>query len=270
MSVAADRRGYDGPIQLTMPDLPKGIHVEGGIIPREYLDASNARTFNRRGVLLLTADQGVDARRARTAGVGRGRGSPTARCCGGGRAASAMAIDVSGATAQGVVDRQRPITAPWLGVDLPVAMAERRPRRSKCGRPISSRWRRASRYEYAYKWTIARPRRRRRQTVGVDVIGAKDLRVIDMKSENGAMSGTFAVTTTKATDPARYDLYISGRLRTDDGDEIIFSRPIAFEVTGGTAQCRTIRLALLIAWLSAAAGCGRRPKSRSCATWRRS
>jgi hypothetical protein len=46
------------------------------------------------------------------------------------------------------------------------------------------------------------------------------------------------VTTTKATDPAKYDLYISGRLRTDDGDETIVSRPIAFEVTGGTLSAK--------------------------------
>ena len=72
--------------------------------------------------------------------------------------------------------------------------------------------------------------------VGVDVVGAKDIRVIDMKSEAGGMKGTFVVTTTKATDPARYDLYISGRLKTDDGDEPIVSRAIPFEVSGGTAS----------------------------------
>jgi hypothetical protein len=50
------------------------------------------------------------------------------------------------------------------------------------------------------------------------------------QSEKG---GTFIVNTTKATDPARYDLYISGMLKTDGGEEKIVSRPIAFEVTGG-------------------------------------
>jgi hypothetical protein len=69
--------------------------------------------------------------------------------------------------------------------------------------------------------------------VNVDGIGAKDLRIIDQKPAAGGMSGTFAVTTTKATDPAPYDLYISGRVRTDDGDELIVSRPIVFEVTNG-------------------------------------
>ena len=32
-SVIADRRGFDGPIQLTVADLPKGIRVDGGIDP---------------------------------------------------------------------------------------------------------------------------------------------------------------------------------------------------------------------------------------------
>jgi hypothetical protein len=90
-----------------------------------------------------------------------------------------------------------------------------------------------ARYEYAYKWTL-HGRGTPPAQVGADVIGAKDIRVIDMKAGTGAMSGTFAVTTTKATDPARYDLYISGRLRTDEGDEAIVSRPIVFEVSGGT------------------------------------
>ncbi len=58
-SVTADRRGYDGPIQLTVADLPKGIRVDGGTIPREYVDASNARSFNRRGILTLTAEPGT-------------------------------------------------------------------------------------------------------------------------------------------------------------------------------------------------------------------
>ena len=86
-----------------------------------------------------------------------------------------------------------------------------------------------ARYEYTYKWIVKRGMPPRQ--VNVDVIGAKDLRIIDMVSKNGGMSGTFAVTTTKATDPAKYDLYLSGRLRTDEGEEVIVSRPIPFEVT---------------------------------------
>ena len=122
-SVIADRRGFDGPIQLTVADLPKGIHVEGGTIPREYMDASNARTFNRRGILTLTADPGVALPTGQLQIWGEGKladGTVLRRRARG----NGMAIDVAGATEQGVVDRQRPVTAPWLDVDLPVALAD--------------------------------------------------------------------------------------------------------------------------------------------------
>jgi hypothetical protein len=230
VSVSADRRGFDGPIRLSIPDPPKGIHVEGGFIPREYLDASNQRTVNRRGVLLLTADQNVtfDARELQVWGEGTASdGTPLKRRARG----LGMAIDVSGATEQGVVDRQRSITAPWLALELPVAVADQ-PSATLAVKQIAIKpMEEGVRYEYAWEWTM-RGKITPPMTVNVDVNGAKDLRIIDMKADK--MGGTFTVTTTKATDPAKYDMYISGRLRTDDGDEVIYSRPIVFEVTGET------------------------------------
>jgi hypothetical protein len=229
VTVAADRRGFDGPIQLTVANPPKGIHIEGGFIPREYLDSSNQRTFNRRGVLLLTAehDATIDARQLEIWGEGGGI-RRRARGIG-------MSIDVAGATEQGVVDRQRPITAPWLGLELPVAIADTPSATLEVQQTAVKQMEEGARYEYAWKWTM-RAKATEPNTVGVDVNGAKDLRIIDMKADK--TGGTFAITTTKATDPARYDLYINGRLRTDEGDEIIYSRPIPFEVTGGPLSAK--------------------------------
>jgi len=231
LSVSADRRGFDGPIQLTIPNLPKGIRSEGGIIPREYVDATNTRTFNRRGVILLTADQEVSLAVSELEVWGEGTladGNVLKRRARG----PGMVVDVTGATEQGVVDRQRPVTAPWLPPDLPVAMSEPPSATLEVRQTNIKQMQEGARYEYAYQWKV-KGRGTPPMPVNVDVIGAKDLRTIDMKGD-GPMAGTFAVTTTKATDPARYDLYISGRLKTDDGEELIFSRPIPFEVTGGT------------------------------------
>jgi hypothetical protein len=200
--------------------------VEGGIIPREYMDASNARTFNRRGLLMLTAEPGVAMPMRELQVWGEGKladGTVLRRQARG----VGMVVDVAGATEQGVVDRQRAVTAPWLGLALPAATAEPPAATLEVHQTKIIQMEEGARYEYAYKWNI-RGKATPPAQVGVDVIGAKDIRVIDMKG------GTFAVTTTKATDPARYDLYINGRIRTDDGDESIVSRPIAFEVTGGT------------------------------------
>jgi hypothetical protein len=231
-SVNADRRGFDGAIQLTIPDLPKGVRVEGGIIPREYLDASGARTVNRRGILLLTADRDVTLSTSELHVWGEAKlsdGTVLKRRARG----PGMVVDVAGATEQGVVDRQRALTAPWLDLELPLGLGDPPSATLEVHQTAIKQMEEGARYEYAYKWTIS-GRATPPNTVNVDVNGAKDLRIIDMKAASGGMSGTFAVTTTKATDPAPYDLYVTGRVKTDDGDELIVSRPILFEVTGGT------------------------------------
>lgn len=232
ITVGADRRGFDGPIQLTIADLPKGIRVEGGIIPREYVDAGNTRTFNRRGLLMLTAERGVamPLRELQVWGEGKLPDGTTIRRQAYG---PGMVVDVAGATEQGVVDRQRALTAPWLDLTLPAAVGDAPTATLAVQQTKIIQMEEGARYEYAYKWTI-RGKSMPLAQVGVDVIGAKDIRVIDMKPGEHDLSGTFAVTTTKATDPAVYNLYINGRVKTDDGDESIVSRPIAFEVRGGT------------------------------------
>ena len=198
------------------------------------MDADNARTLNRRGVLLLTADPGVPLPVSELQVWGEATGADGAVLRRQARGPG-IAVDVAGATDQGVVDRQRPITAAWLGLELPVALAEPAGATLEIRQTNLKQMDEGVRYEYEYNWKL-HGRGTPPKEVGVNVIGAKDIRVIDMKAGTGMMSGTFAVTTTKATDPARYDLYINGRLRTDDGDEAIVSRPIPFEVSGGTSS----------------------------------
>jgi hypothetical protein len=141
-----------------------------------------------------------------------------------------MRVGVSGATAQGVVDRQRSISAVWLGFDLPAAISEPPPATLEVKQTGLKQMEEGGRYEFAYSWNLKAGTPPKE--VDVEIVGARDIRVTDMKqSEKG---GTFIVNTTKATDPARYDLYISGMLKTDGGEEVIVSRPIAFEVSGGS------------------------------------
>jgi len=226
ITVTATRRGYDGPIQLTIPNLPKGMHVEGGTIPREYVDASNARTINRRGVLTITADRGVTMTNGQLEVWGEGAvadGSVFRRRAKG----SGMTVDVAGATEQGAVDRQRALTAPWLGWDLPAALTDPPVAVLEVRQTGIKQMAEGARYEFAYQWTVRGTATPPKQ-LNVDVVGAKDIRVIDMTSKS------FAVTTSKATDPGRYDVYVNARIRTEDGDEVVVARAIPFEVIGGT------------------------------------
>jgi hypothetical protein len=228
ISVSADRRGYDGPIQITIPDLPKGIHVSGGTIPREFVDAANTRSINRRGILTITADAGVTLLAAQLQVWGEGtlaNGTALRRRARG----LGMTIDVAGASEQGVVDRQRALTAPWLGWDLPAALTDAPAAILEVHQTAVKQMAEGARYEFAYKWTVKGSSTPPKQ-VGVDVVGAKDIRVIDMTTNS------FAVTITKATDPGLYDVYINGRIRTDEGDELVVARAIPFEVKGGAAH----------------------------------
>lgn len=231
INVNADRRGYDGPIQLVIPDLPPGVVLDGGFIPRESVDPSNTRTFNRRGVLTLTAAPGVEFTPRDFIVWGEGKlsdGTVIRRRARG----PGMAVEVGGATAQGVVDRQRAITAPWLGYDLPGAVSDAAPATLEVKQTGLKQLEEGGRYEFEYTWKVRSGTPPR--SVEVDVVGAKDIRVIDIKPSKAG--GTFTVTTTKATDPARYDLFVTGRLKTDAGEERIVSRAIPFEVTGGNTK----------------------------------
>lgn len=231
ISVNADRRGYDGPIQLSVANLPPGITVDGGYIPREFIDASNTRSFNRRGILTLTAEPGVELPLQQLTIIGEGKlagGEPIRRRARG----PGLLTDVAGATAQGVVDRQRSVSASWLNAELPAAVSPPAGAVLEVKQTGLTRLPEGGRYEFEYFWKVRAGTPPK--DVNVDVVGAKDIRVIDMKP--AGKGGTFVVTTTKATDPSRYDLYISGRLRTDSGDENIVSRPIPFEVTEGSSK----------------------------------
>ncbi|HLK17839.1 MAG TPA: PPC domain-containing protein [Bryobacteraceae bacterium] len=227
LNVVADRRGYDGPIRLTIPDLPKGIQIDGGLIPREIVNGTS-RSINREGILTLTAEQNVELATRQLVVWGEGKladGTTIRR-----RARTpGMLVRVAGATEQGVVDRQRPVSASWLNFDLPAAISEPPPATLEVKETGRKQLEEGGRYEFEYTWNLKNGTPPKE--VDVEIVGARDIRVTDMKpSEKG---GTFIVNTTKATDPARYDLYINGTLKTDNGEETIVSRPIAFEVTGG-------------------------------------
>ena len=73
------------------------------------------------------------------------------------------------------------------------------------------------------------------------MVGSADVRVIDMQVDaKDPSTGTFLMTTTKLTRPSKYDVFITGRLNLDGGEqEDIVSRPITVkvdEVGAGNAE----------------------------------
>ena len=124
VNVNVERRGYMGPIRIEATNLPKGVSIAGGDIPAEIPDPNN-RATSRRAMLSLTADLGATSPHAdidvKAVAVLRTEKRSFAT-----PAESGIAIPVAGATAQGVVDRQRPLTGAWLGHELPAALTDAR------------------------------------------------------------------------------------------------------------------------------------------------
>ena len=239
--VAVERHNYDGGVQLRVANAPAGLLVEGGnvVAVNPMKESYQARTSP--GILVLTAqaDTHLDGSQLMVEGVAHfADGSEIVRRAEG----QGMAIGVAGATLQGSVDRQRSVTAPWLDLVLPAATT--RPAAATLAVTMLDRKRMEEGDQLQFRWqwsprdmSLALPK-----TVSVDMVGAADIRIIDVKQDpKDRTSGTFMVTTTKLTKPAKYDLYIRGRVTVDGHEQNIVSRPITVEVMemGGTSAAKS-------------------------------
>ncbi|HEU0119261.1 MAG TPA: PPC domain-containing protein [Bryobacteraceae bacterium] len=223
VNLSVDRRGYAGPLTIKALNLPKGLRFSGGTIPPDPPESLTPRLGARRALVSLTADENIalDTADLAFAAVGTdAAGQPIERRARG----IGYTIGVNGATAQGVVDRQRPLTGAWLGRELPVAMAPAAP--AHLALQLEKTDKKESGYEFLFRWTW-KPRNAMQAVppnVSVDVPNFADLRIIgmtvDAKDKN---TGTFLVTSTRNTLPARYDIGITGRLMADGLQQEIYS-----------------------------------------------
>ncbi len=233
ITVTADRRGYDGPIQATIADLPKGWSVEGGYIPAEAVDASSQRLISRRGILTLTA--GADAEMPKsdlnvTAEAKLSDGSVLRRRAVG----MGTVIDVANGTGlpdAASNDRQKPFTAPWLDMAMPASIAKEPPATLEIKALRRTRMEEGDAYDFAWKIVTKNKDLVMPASVSVDPPGVREIRIINMKPESkGAAAGTFTVTTTKSTAPGRYDLVATANLMMNGQKEVIVARAIPFQV----------------------------------------
>jgi hypothetical protein len=228
VNVNVARRGYNGALQVEPVNLPPGITAAGGDVPAEVADPNN-RSTNRSAILTLTAAAGAtlksDELRFRV--VGSEQGMPFDRLATG----IGYSIGVAGATDQGVVDRQRPLTGAWLGYALPAAMSDAAP--ATLTLKMESVAKKESGYQFLFRWTwsTAGTMQNWPDTVNVDVPNFTDLRVIEMAVDSkDKKTGTFLVTSTKNTLPALYNVVISGRLMVNGARREVYAPLIAFPV----------------------------------------
>ena len=232
--VTVQRQGFEDEIQLTIANAPKGLRVEGGYVVAGQVVKETSQNRNSRGVLILSAEPGAifESEELTVEGVGRlPDGSEVVRRAEG----PGMIVNVAGATEQGAVDRQRALTAPWMGLELVAAPTKPRAAKLEVTMLERTRMEEGDRITFRWKWTPREAAQALPRAVSAEMVGSADVRVIDMQVDSKDPSaGTFAMTTTKLTRPSRYDVYITGRLTLGAGpaaeQEDIVSRPITVKV----------------------------------------
>jgi hypothetical protein len=229
--VTVQRQGFEDDIQLRVANAPKGLRVEGGYVVAGLPVKETPQNRNSRGVLILTAEPGetFESLDLTVEGVAKlVDGSTIVRKAEG----PGMIVNVAGASEQGAVDRQRSLTAPWMGLELVTAATK--PRAAKLEVTMLDRTRMAEgdQIKFRWKWIPRDAAQALPKTVSAEMVGSADVRVIDMQADaKDSSTGTFVMTTTKLTRPSKYDLYITGRLNLGGGEqEDIVSRPITVKV----------------------------------------
>jgi hypothetical protein len=228
VSVNIARRGYNGPLRIEVVNLPPGLTASGGDVPAEVADPNN-RATSRTAILTLTAapDAKLTGGELNFRAIGSDdHGKPIERLATG----LGYSIGVAGATDQGVVDRQRPLTGAWLGYTLPAALTDADP--ATLALKFESVAKKEAGYQFLFRWTwTATAMQTWPDTVDVDVPNFTDLRVIEMTVDpKDHKTGTFLVTSTRNTLPALYDVVVNGRLTVNGARHNIYAPLVAFPV----------------------------------------
>jgi hypothetical protein len=228
VSVNVERRGYAGPIRIEATNLPKGVSVAGGNIPAELPDPNN-RATSRRAMLTFTAQPGTmfDLSEIGVRAVAASDAATISR-----RAVGVgYAIPVAGATTQGVVDRQRPLTGVWLGRELPTALTDATPAQLVLTLEKSEKKESGYEFHFRWKWELKNAMQRVPEEVSTDVPNFIDLRVIGMAVDpKDKTTGSFLVTSTKNTLPAVYDIAVNGRVMAEGSTVDVVSPVVTFTV----------------------------------------
>ena len=222
VAINIGRRGYTGPLRVEPIQLPAGITMAGGDVPHEIPDPNN-RANSRRAIITLSAaaDAKFSSGEFGFRVISTDLQTPKIERVANGLAYS---IGVTGASAQGVVDRQRPLNGTWLGYQLPAALTDPTP--ANLALVLESATKKEAGYEYLFRWRWTTRERGQAvpDSVTVDLPNFIDFRAIEMAvDKKDKTTGTFLVTSTRNTLPALYNIGVAGRFMAGGQAQEIYS-----------------------------------------------
>ena len=224
VNVTVERRGYRGAIDFYVENPPDDIVVGGGHIPPVSGLGSTQPRFAK-GVLTLSAKPAA-RRGAAPHLVVRARG---VRADGGAIERRARGPGLRTAAAG---KGRKPITAPWLGYDLPAGVVPEQPAAVEFLTPRALRVVRGGR-QHTARWAVhLRGGARLAKPVAVPrSAGSLRLRVDNDKSK--ALQGEFLIFPHERTGLGTMDFNLTAEVRAGGRTHTVYSAPLEIEVVDG-------------------------------------
>jgi len=223
ITCVVQRRGYEGALRLTIPNLPNGFHAAGGHVPPE----SAAQNFNndnagRRtavSTLTITADPDAKPQSLELSVIAEaGAMRRTARGPG-------MIVAIRG-------DKQKPFVAPWLRMQLPMATMAALPVTLEVPTPLV---RISQGFEYTLDYRVKRKEGAKLAgRVGNQIAGAVgNLRILKGPESKSPDAGSVLRATTFSTPVTVFDMIISAPVEIDGKPVTVFAPALEIDVAAG-------------------------------------
>jgi hypothetical protein len=227
VAVAVQRRGYDGPLRVTIPNLPPGFSLAGGHVPSEAAAQSpftegmgfrGARTLLTITAPPDAATQNLELKVLAQADTRSGRIERYA-------SGSGMVTPVRG-------DRQKPYTAPWLGMQLPMAVARALP----VNLTVPVQMVRISQgFEYPLQYAVTKtPNGKLMGKINNQMVGSVgNMRILQGPPGKNADSGSVLVATNSASPITVFDMVFETQAEIDGRVIPITSPAVSIDVVPG-------------------------------------
>ena len=233
VEVSVRRRGYHGQIVLDVPDAGMDLIVEGGMVGSEP-DDPDTRSVMRTCMLSLTAQPGAKPglRQVRVRGrVQLPDGSVIERWAVGPGLLTEVAVG-TGIPDPSLRMTERPFSAPWLGLELPLMVTEQGPVGFVLEGPPQVRLVQGMPYELKWRLLSSNPQIPLPRKVVAKSMGGIEVRTkVNEGEEDG--SGTVALVTTIGTRPSKFNVALTAAVEQGGREHQVRSRSVTIEVVQG-------------------------------------
>ena len=224
VTVTAERRGYGGRIDLSVPNAPDELIVQGGHIAANS-GLGNTRARFSTGTITLTPKPGAEVRALELGVVGRAvleDGKKIERRAKG----PGLMVTVSG-------KGQDAIRADWLGYELPAMITPQEPAvleilTSRKFRLVLGGKRHLARWEFTARSGGAR--------LAEPIVVPRDAGTVRLRANeenSGPKAGEFAIFAHERTPPGPTEFSLTATIRSGDRTRTIYTQPIEIDVVDG-------------------------------------